>query len=224
MKLILLSIAPRYFDPTAVDVSWKIPPGHGHWFVFATPDGKPGASYLIMPSGIRALTLGKCIPVLRHVRVLSLLLGFFGDAMLELMPRRLRDPAFKSSMRWDQIESRYFDGLLLVGELWARGMCVYFESSVLQRITAQSSARKSRWPRPAMACRWPPKEQAHPLGVDVPNDRKTTTPPSALGNARGACSADSGRFWDLNHHRTDTEVVEKTGGQVHVRCSRRSRV
>ena len=106
MSLILLPIPSRDFDPTEVAVSWKILTRRGHRVVFATPDGKPGACDPIMLSGI-GLDPWSGIPVLRNVRVLGLLLGANADAR-NAYAEMLRDPAFKSPMRWDQIE---FQGL-----------------------------------------------------------------------------------------------------------------
>ncbi len=135
MSRILLPIPSRDFDPTEVAVSWKILTQRGHRVVFATPDGKPGACDAIMLSGI-GLDLWSGIPVLRKLRVLGRLLSANADAR-NAYTEMLRDPAFESPIRWDQIESKNFDALLLGGGHRARGMREYLESPVLQRITAE---------------------------------------------------------------------------------------
>ena len=212
MSLILLPIPSRDFDPTEVAVSWKILTQRGHRVVFATPDGKPGACDPIMLSGI-GLDPWSGIPVLRHIRVLGLLLGANGDAR-RAYAEMLRDPAFKSPMRWDQIESRDFDGLLLGGGHRARGMREYFESSVLQRITAQFFGDE----KPVAAICHGVLLAARSKRTDgrsVLYDRKTTTLPWAL-ERKGSTLAHFGRFWDPNYYRTYTEAAGQPAGYMSV--------
>ena len=215
MSPILLPIPSRDFDPTEVAVSWKILTQHGHRVVFATPDGEPGACDPIMLSGI-GLDPWSGIPVLRHIRILGYLLSANGDAR-NAYAEMLRDPAFKSPMRWDRIESKVFGALLLGGGHRARGMREYLESIVLQRITAEFFADE----KPVGAI-------CHGVVLAARSKRRWPAvlygrkPRRCLGrwNA-GQCLAHVGRFWDRNYYRTYTEATGATRGIM--LCSRRSR-
>ncbi len=212
MSRILLPIPSLDFDPTEVAVSWKILTQRGHRVVFATPDGKPGACDPIMLSGI-GLDPWSGIPVLRNIRVLGLLLSANTDAR-DAYTEMLRDPAFKSPMRWDQIESKDFDALLLGGGHRARGMREYLESDVLQRITAEFFADK----KPVAAICHGVVLAARSKRADgrsVLYGRKTTALPWTL-ERKGSALAHVGRFWDRNYYRTYTEALGQPAGHMSV--------
>ena len=212
MSLILLPIPSRDFDPTEVAVSWKILTQHGHRVVFATPDGKPGACDSIMLSGI-GLDPWSGIPVLRHVRILGRLLSANGDAR-RAYAELLHDPAFTSPARWDQIESKDFDALLLGGGHRARGMRDYLESSILQRITAEFFASE----KPVAAICHGVVLAARSKRADgrsVLYGRKTTALPWVL-ERKGSILAHVGRFWDRNYYRTYPERAGQAAGYMSV--------
>ncbi len=212
MSLILLPIPSRDFDPTEVAVSWKILTQRGHRVIFATPDGKPGACDAIMLSGI-GLDPWSSIPVLRHIRVLGLLLSANADAR-SAYAEMLRDPAFTSPMRWDQIQSKDFDALLLGGGHRARGMREYLESTVLQRITAEFFADE----KPVAAICHGVLLAARSKRADgrsVLHGRKTTALPWTLEH-KGSALAHVGRFWDRKYYRTYTEKAGQPAGYMSV--------
>ena len=212
MSLILLPIPSRDFDPTEVAVSWRMLTQRGHRVVFATPDGKPGACDPIMLTGI-GLDPWSGIPVLRHIRVLGLLLSANADAR-DAYAEMLRDPAFASPMRWDRIESRDFDGLLLGGGHWKRGMREYLESAVLQRITAEFFAAG----KPVAAICHGVLLAARSKRADgrsVLHGRKTAALPWAL-ERKGSALAHVGRFWDRTYYRTYTEAAGQPAGYMSV--------
>ncbi len=212
MSLILLPIPRRDFDPTEVAVSWKTLTQRGHRVVFATADGKPGACDPIMLSGI-GLDPWSGIPVLRHIRILGHLLSANGDAR-SAYAEMLRDPAFKSPMRWDQIQSKDFDALLLGGGHRARGMREYLESTVLQRATTEFFADE----KPVAAICHGVVLAARSKRADgrsVLYGRKTTALPWAL-ERRGSALAHVGRFWDRNYYRTYTETAGQPVGYMSV--------
>jgi putative intracellular protease/amidase len=212
VSLILLPIPSRDFDPSEVAVSWKILTQRGHRVVFATPDGKPGACDPIMLSGI-GLDPWSGIPVLRHIRVLGLLLGANADAR-SAYAEMLRDPAFTSPVRWDRIESGDFDGLLLGGGHWARGMREYLESRVLQRLTAEFFAAE----KPVAAICHGALLAARSMradGLSVLHGRKTTALTWVL-ERKASALAYVGRFWDRNYYRTYTEAAGQPAGYMSV--------
>lgn len=214
MSLILLPIPSRDFDPTEVAVSWKVLTQRGHRVVFATPDGKPGASDQIMLSGI-GLDPWSGIPVLRHFRVLGRLLSANADAR-NAYAEMLRDPAFKSPIRWDQIQSKDFDALLLGGGHRARGMREYLESPLLQRITAEFFAAD----KPVAAICHGVLLAARSKRADgrsVLHGRKTTALPWTL-ERKGSAFANVGRFWDRDYYRTYTEAAGEPAGHMSVQA------
>lgn len=212
MSRILLPIPTRDFDPTEVAVSWKVLTQRGHRVVFATPDGKPGICDPIMLSGI-GLDPWSGIPVLRHIRVLGRLLSANADAR-NAYAEMLRDPAFKSPMRWDQIQSKDFDALLLGGGHRARGMREYLESTVLQRITAEFFADE----KPVAAICHGVVLAARSKRADgrsVLHGRKTTALPWTL-ERKGSALAHVGRFWDRKYYRTYPEAAGQPAGFMSV--------
>ena len=212
MSIILLPIPSRDFDPTEIAVSWKVLTHRGHRVVFATPDGKPGACDPIMLSGI-GLDPWSGIPVLRNLRILGLLLSANADAR-NAYTEMLRDPAFKNPMRWDRIESRDFDALMLGGGHWARGMREYLESSILQRITAEFFAVE----KPVAAICHGVVLAARSKGADgrsVLHGRKTTALTWAL-ERKASTLTRFGRFWNPNYYRTYTETAEQPVGYMSV--------
>ncbi len=155
------------------------------------------------------------IPVLRHIRILGLLLSANGDAR-SAYAEMLRDPAFTSPMRWDQIQSKDFDALLLGGGHRARGMREYLESAVLQRITAEFFADE----KPVAAICHGVLLAARSKRADgrsVLHGRKTTALPWALEH-KGSVLAHFGRFWDPKYYRTYTEDGGATR-RIHVRAA-----
>lgn len=212
MSRILLPIPSRDFDPTEVAVSWKVLTRRGHRVVFAKPDGKPGSCDAIMLSGI-GLDPWSGIPVLRHIRVLGRLLSANGDARLAYA-EMLRDPAFEHPIRWDEIQSRGFDALLLGGGHRARGMRDYLESPILQRITAEFFADD----KPVAAiCHGVllAARSRRDDGRSVLHGRKTTALPWAL-ERKGSLLAHVGRFWDRNYYRTYPEAAGQPAGYMSV--------
>ncbi len=212
MSCVLLPIPSRDFDPSEIALSWKVLTQRGHRVVFATPDGKPGASDQIMLSGI-GLDPWSSIPVLRNIRVLGLLLGANADAR-NAYAEMLRDPAFRSPMGWDQIDSRDFDALLLGGGHRARGMREYLESTVLQRITAEFFADE----KPVAAICHGVLLAARSKRADgrsVRYGRKTTALPWSL-ERKGSALAHVGRFWDRKYYRTYAEKAGQPAGYMSV--------
>ena len=51
MGTVMIPIPDRDFEPTEVAVSWHVLRANGHWVVFATESGTPGAAHEIMVSG-----------------------------------------------------------------------------------------------------------------------------------------------------------------------------
>lgn len=212
MSLVLLPLPRRDFDPSEVAISWKILTQHGHRVVFATADGQPATCDPIMLSGI-GLDPWSGLPLLRHLRVLGLLLGANADAR-RAYAEMLRDPAFAHPLRWDAIAARDFDALLLGGGHRARGMRAYLESRVLQQVTAEFFAAQ----KPVAAICHGVLLAARSKRADgrsVLHGRKTTALTWRL-EFKASALARFGRFWEPNYYRTYTEAAGEPTGYMGV--------
>jgi protease I len=122
MARILVPLPHADFDPTEAAVPWRILVDIGHEVRFATPDGRiPCAD----PRMVEGSGLGWLAPLLRANS------GAVADY------RRLQNsPEFRDPLRWDDVDDRSFDALLLPGG-HAPGMREYLESIELQAITGR---------------------------------------------------------------------------------------
>ncbi len=113
-RRVLIPLPDRDFDVTEVAVPWRVLSRAGHRVEFATEAG----------------AIPHCDPLL--------LTGvLFGKLGAEAEPRRFyadlqRDPAFRSPVRWSDVDPGAYDGWILPGG-HAPGMRQYLGSEVLQR-------------------------------------------------------------------------------------------
>jgi putative intracellular protease/amidase len=120
---ILLPLPDQDFDVTEVAVPWHVLTRAGHEVVFATAAG----------------TEARCDPLLLSGVI-------FGQLGAEPEPKRLyaqmqKSPAFRTPLRWRDLNAREFDALLLPGG-HAQGMRQYLESAELQHIVAETMQLK----------------------------------------------------------------------------------
>lgn len=212
MSKVLIPVPPRDFDPSEVAVSWKVLRELGHQIVFATPDGQPGTADRIMIDGI-GLDPWSRVPLLRHARIIGLLLRANNDAR-RAYRELLRDPAFQSPLRWDDLRAGDFDGLLLAGGHRARGMLEYLESGVLQALVRDFFAADK--PVAAichgvlLAARSKTAE-----GKSVLHGRRTTSLTWAQERAASQL-ARIGRWWDRDYYRTYPDAPGNPEGYMSV--------
>ncbi len=112
-RRVLIALPDRDFDPTEVAVPWHLLLHAGHDVVFA---GETGA-----PPEADPITLGGEIP--KPLRILPEAEELYRELQLS--------PAFKSPLRWEDIEIDRFDALVLPGG-HAPGMRPYLESPILR--------------------------------------------------------------------------------------------
>lgn len=129
-KSVVIALPARDFDPSEVAVSWKIVRAAGYRVRFATPDGQPAEPDPRMLSG-QGLDAWSGIPGLRRLPLLGLLLRARKGAR-EACAALQQDPEFLQPLRYEHLNVDDFDGVLLPGGHWARGMREYLESPVLQ--------------------------------------------------------------------------------------------
>jgi putative intracellular protease/amidase len=171
--------------------------------VFATPDGRPGVADDIMLTG-RGLPL-----VGRLLRA-----NADGRAAYAAM---LADPAFQSPLRWSDIATTAFDGLLLPGGHRARGMREYLESPVLQVAVAQAFAIGKPVAAICHGVLLAARSQDPATGLSVLHGRRTTALTWALERSASTL-AQVFRFWDRDYYRTYLEAPGQPAGFMSVQA------
>ncbi len=179
---------------------------------FATPDGWPGQGDPVMLTGIGLDPWGN-IPLLRNVRLVGLMLRANRDAR-EAYRAMLASPEFAAPFRWDALSAQGFDGLLLPGGHWARGMREYLESDVLQQLVAAFFAAD----KPVAAiCHGVllAARSRDVSGKSVLYGRKTTALTWALEKSASGIASIT-RWWDRGYYRTYPDEPGQPEGYMSV--------
>jgi putative intracellular protease/amidase len=200
---VLMALPSRDYDPSEAAVSWKILTEAGNRVVFATPDGAPAAADPRMLSG-EGLDLWGFLPLVGRLKALGLLLRADAGAR-RAHAALLRDAAFAAPARYQDLRIEAYDGLLLPGGHWARGMRRYLEDPVLQRFVG--AFMDSGKPVAAichgvvLAARSPSAR----TGRSALWGRRTTALTWALEGAAYRTMRILGRVWDPGYYRTYAE-------------------
>lgn len=208
MASVLIPLPRRDFDPTEVAVSWQVLSAHGHTVIFTTPDGQPAAADPIMLSG-RGLDPWSPLPLVGHIKIMGLLLRADARAR-RAYAAMLQAPAFLRPLRWDALRPDHYDGLLLGGGHWARGMREFLESPLLQAQVAAAFAAN----KPVAAVCHGVVLAARSLRADgrsVLYGRKTTAL-TWRQERTASLIAHIGRFWDRHYYRTYVEAPGEAAG------------
>ena len=127
----------------------------------------------------------------------------------------LQDPAFRAPMRWDELDTAAFDGLLLPGGHRAQGMREYLESTRLQQtVVAFFTADKPV----AAICHGAllaARSRSASSGKSVLFGRRTTALTWAL-EKKAWTTARITRFWDPHYYRTYLEQPGQPTGYMSV--------
>jgi protease I len=115
--MILMPIPENDFDPSETSIPWRILKENQIEIEFATPNGSPGNAD---PKMLTGETLGILKPALMAGK----------DARSDYA-EMIQDPKFQNPIRYDQISSGSYKGILLPGG-HAKGMRPYLESKILQ--------------------------------------------------------------------------------------------
>ena len=129
-KTVVVPLPNRDFDPSEVAISWQLVRAAGYRVRFATPDGRPGEGDPLMLTG-EGLDPWARVPGVRRLKLIGLLLRARRDAR-DAYQLLLDDAEFRQPLSYEQLQVADFDGLLLPGGHWARGMRGYLESQPLQ--------------------------------------------------------------------------------------------
>ena len=212
MASVLIPIPSRDFDPSEVAVSWRVLTAHGHMVTFATPDGRPGTGDPVMLTGAGLDPWGQ-VPLLKHVPLIGLLLRANGDARASYRAM-VAGEEFQAPVRWDAVSAADFDGLLLPGGHWARGMRDYLESATLQTLTATFFAAD----KPVAAICHGVLLAARSMdaaGKSVLHGRKTTALTWALEGSADRIARRT-RWWDRSYYRTYPDTAGQPEGYMSV--------
>jgi ThiJ/PfpI family-like len=127
---VLIVLPKRDFDPSEVAIPWKVLLDAGNSLIFATPDGLPAAADPLMLSGEELDFWGR-IPVLRKIKVLGLALRANGDARRAYSSMQA-SVSFGAPVPYASLGVDQYDGLVLPGGHWARGMRQYLEDEIFR--------------------------------------------------------------------------------------------
>lgn len=198
MAHVLIPLPHRDFDPSEAAVPWRVLTAAGHRVSFATPDGAPASADPIMLSG-EGLDPWGCLPGLRKLRLIGLMLRANHVARRDYAAMS-RDACFLAPLRWQDIDSHSFDGLLLPGGHCARGVHEYLESERLQAVVAEFFAAN----KPVAAICHGVVLAARSRRTDgrsVLYGRRTTGLTWALEKSAWSLTRIT-RFWDPDYYRT----------------------
>jgi putative intracellular protease/amidase len=202
MATVLLPLPSLDFDPTEVAVSWSVLRAAGHEVTFATPDGRPARADDMMLSG-RGLDPWGAIPLLRDVTVVGRVLRANADGRAAYAAL-VTDPGFLSPRRWDEVAAAAYNGLLLPGGHRARGMRLYLESELLQKVVVAFFSLGKPVGAVCHGVLLAARSIDPATGVSVLHGRRTTALTWQLERTAWAVARRT-RFWDPSYYRTYSE-------------------
>jgi putative intracellular protease/amidase len=201
---VVIALPKRDFDPSEVAVTWKVLGNTGNSVIFATPDGLPAAADPLMLSG-EELDLWGRIPVLRRIKLLGLGLRANGDARRAYAAMRT-SPSFLKPVLYSTLRVDQYDGLVLPGGHWARGMRQYLEDTQLQRFVGDFFEADKPVAAICHGVVLAARSVSTRTGRSVLYGRKTTALTWRLEKAAWSTMKYFGRVWDPAYYRTYLEV------------------
>jgi putative intracellular protease/amidase len=207
---VLILLPQRDFDPSEAAVTWQILSDEGHRVAFATPDGAPASADPLMLGG-DGLDVWARIPVLRKIKLLGLLLRANADAR-RAYARMQQNPAFLHPLRYSDLRLTEYDGLVLPGGHWARGMRQYLEDPILQRFVAEFFDADKPVAAICHGVVLAARSISPRTGKSVLSGRKTTALTWALEKAAWSTMKFFGRVWDPGYYRTYIESSAEPPG------------
>lgn len=212
---VVMPLPSRDFDPSEVALSWQTLHAAGIRVRFATPDGLPAQGDPLMLTG-EGLDPWARLPGLRRLKLLGLLLRARGDAR-QAYRALVLDAEFTQPLSYAQLREADFDGLLLPGGHWARGLRAYLESETLQALVGAFFARD----KPVAAICHGVLLAARSRAADgrsVLYGRRTTALTWAMEKSAWDLTRCFGRFWDPDYYRTYREAPGEPAGFMSVQA------
>jgi putative intracellular protease/amidase len=201
---VLIVLPQRDFDPSEVAVTWKVLGDAGNTVIFATPDGRPAAADPLMLSG-EELDLWGRVPILRKIKLLGLGLRANGNARRAYASMRT-SPSFLKPVSYSTLRVDQYDGLVLPGGHWARGMRQYLEDQQLQRFVGDFFDADKPVAAICHGVVLAARSISKRTGHSVLYGRKTTALTWRLERAAWSAMKYFGRVWDPAYYRTYLEV------------------
>lgn len=213
MARVLIPIPRRDFDPTEVAVPWRVLTRGGHAVMFATPDGAPGAADDMMLTG-KGLDFWGALPGLRNVTMIGTLLRANASAR-GAYAEMTRSPGFQAPLRWSEIETAQFDGVIFPGGHRARGMREYLESPALQKLAVLAFAANKPVGAICHGVLVLARSVDPATGRSILYGRKTTALTWRLESSADTL-ASVVRFWDPHYYRTYRDPPGEAPGYMSV--------
>jgi putative intracellular protease/amidase len=207
---VLIVLPNRDFDPSEAAVTWLILAGLGFRVAFATPDGQPAAADPLMLSG-EGLDLWGRVPVLRKLKCLGLLLRA-NPAARRAYAQMQNSVAFLRPAKYSGLKVSDYDGLVLPGGHWSRGMRQYLEDPVLQRFVGDFFDADKPVAAICHGVVLAARSISNRTGRSVLHGRKTTALTWKLEKAGWSAMKFLGRVWDPAYYRTYLELAGEPEG------------
>lgn len=207
---VLIPLPSRDFDPSEVAVSWQLLKQAGIDIVFATPDGLRAQADPLMLTG-EGLDLWGFVPGLRKIKLLGLTLRANSDAR-QAHAALLHDPAFAAPLTYEQLAASHFDGLLLPGGHWSRGMRTYLEDPTLQACVAEFFDADKPVAAICHGVVLAARSLSSQTGRSSLFGRKTTALTWKLEKTAWSMMRFLGRVWDPSYYRTYLEADGEPSG------------
>ncbi|MBS0393983.1 MAG: DJ-1/PfpI family protein [Proteobacteria bacterium] len=207
---VLMALPARDFDPSEAAVTWQLLTTAGHDVRFATPDGAPAQADPRMLSGV-GLDLWGAMPLLRRLPLLGLALRANRTAR-RAHAAMTRAPAYRAPLRYEALRVGDFDGLVLPGGHWARGMRAYLEDPVLQRFVADWFDAERPVGAVCHGVVLAARSRSRATGRSVLYGRRTTALTWALERRAYRTMRWLGRVWDPAYYRTYLEAPGEPEG------------
>jgi putative intracellular protease/amidase len=207
---VLIALPERDFDPSEAAVTWKILAEGGHKIRFATPEGRPASADPLMLSG-EGLDIWGRIPLLRKVKLLGLGLRANADAR-DAYALMQSDPEFLLPARYASLKVADYDGLVLPGGHWARGMRQYLEDANLRTFVANFFDAEKPVAAICHGVVLAARSQSARTGKSALYGRKTTALTWSLEKSAWSMMRYFGRVWDPSYYRTYLEVGSEPAG------------
>jgi putative intracellular protease/amidase len=207
---VLIVLPNRDFDPSEAAVTWLILAGLGFRIVFATPDGQPAAADPVMLSG-EGLDLWGRVPVLRKLKCLGLLLRA-NAAARRAYAQMQNSAAFLQPATYSGLKVSDYDGLVLPGGHWSRGMRQYLEDPFLQRFVGDFFDTGKPVAAICHGVVLAARSISNRTGQSALHGRKTTALTWKLEKAAWSAMKFLGRVWDPAYYRTYLELDSEPEG------------
>ena len=212
---IIIPLPHNDFDPTEVSIPWKLMRDNGIEVSFATPDGKQANADSLMISG-EGLDPWGWIPILKKLKLFGLLLRANKSARSAYLSLR-QDPHFQQPLKYSDLNTNDFDGLLLPGGHAPR-MRPYLEDKTLQAFVAGffDSTNELGDHKPIAAICHGVVLAARSISPltqkSVLYGKKTTALTWEFEKSAWNLTKYFARFWDANYYRTYQETASDPKG------------